>query len=282
MSNSQDLVSVVIPTRNSAALLNRCLACIRAQTHKKIEIIIVDGNSTDNAEEIAKKYKCKFFIYIPKVPKGLFDAPYKINYGVKKSTGKYIYWVDADMELTKNVIKNAISECEKGADAVIIPEESFGKGIWARAKQLERRCYWGDDLIESPRFIKRRVWDAVGGFDESLGAGGNDWDLYLKIKEHGYKTSRIKNLVMHNEGDLKLSKLVKKRFMYGREAMKYIHKRPKASFVSFFPFRKAFLKNWKLFLSRPVDTVAFIVMRTVEYGAGFSGLIYGRITKLQK
>jgi arabinofuranan 3-O-arabinosyltransferase len=273
------IVSIVIPTRNSAILLEKCLSQIRLQSYPKIETIIVDGGSTDNAEEIVKKYKCKFIRYDPKLKKGLFDAPHKINYGVSKATGEYIYWVDADMELTKNVVKDAVLMCEKGAGAVIVPEESFGTGIWARAKQLERRCYWGDDTVESPRFLKASIWKAIGGFDLSLGGGGNDWDLHLKIKEHGDKVVRIKSLVMHNEGNLKLIKLMRKRIMYGREALSYISKRPKASFINYFPFRKAFFKNWRLFVPRPIDTLAFIVMRFSEYAAGFLGIIYAKVTK---
>jgi glycosyltransferase involved in cell wall biosynthesis len=268
------IVSIVIPTKNSAVWLNKCLSHIRTQSYSKMEIIIVDGGSIDNAKELASKYKCHFYEYNPNLKKGLFDAPHKINYGVEKAIGEYIYWVDADMELTKKVVEDAVTLSKKGFDAVIIREESFGKGIWARAKQLERRCYWGDDTVESPRFLNAQVWKAIGGFDLSLGGGGNDWDLYQKLLEKGYKVGRTKSLVMHNEGDLKLSKLLKKRFMYGREALSYISKRPKAGFASFFPFRKAFFRNWRLFVPRPIDTLAFIVMRLSEYAAGFFGILY--------
>ncbi len=78
---------------------------------------------------------------------------------------------------------------------------------------------------------------------------------------------------MHNEGDLTLVKLFRKRFMYGREVVKYIEKRPKASFTSFFPIRKAYIRNWRRFLREPVITVAFIVMRFTEYSAGFFGIV---------
>jgi len=272
----QELISVVIPTRNAAVLLEVCLNKLRSQPYKNLEIIIVDGNSTDNAKEIALKYKAKFFNYVPRIKKGLFDAPHKINYGANKAKGKYIYWLDTDMEMTKNVLSECVDLANKGADAVIIKEESFGKGIWANAKQLERRCYWGDDTVESPRFYKKSTWKAVGGFDLSLGAGGNDWDLYQKTLEMGYKVLRTKNYILHNEGDLKLMKLIKKRFMYGREALKYVSKRPKQGLVSFFPFRKSFFTHWRMFMGRPIDTFAFIFMRLSEYTAGFLGIIFAR------
>jgi dTDP-4-dehydrorhamnose reductase len=268
------LVSIVIPTRNSAIIVENCLKSIKTQAYRNVEIIIADGKSTDNVREIAKKYSCKFYHYSPKLKEVFFDAPHKINFGVSKAKGHFIYWLDADMELTKNLIIDAVNACEnEGAGAVIIPEDSFGEGIWAKAKQLERRCYWGDDTVESPRFFIKQVWDEVGGFDLNLGAGANDWDLHLKVKEHGYKVLRTKSIVKHNEGNLTLAKLFRKRFMYGREVVKYIEKRPKASFSSFFPVRRSYIKNWRMFAKHPFITTAFVIMRTTEYSAGFWGII---------
>lgn len=268
------LVSIIIPTLNSSAMLTNCLRSIKNQTYKNIETIIVDSKSTDTTLDIARKFNAIIYKYVPKVQRGKFDAPHKRNFGVKKAKGEYVYYLDADMELTKHVINDAVSLCEKGFDAVIIPEDSFGKGVWAKAKNLERRCYWGDDSIEAPRFFKRSVWESVGGLDESLGGGGDDWDLYQKVLEKGYKVNRIRSIVMHNEGELELGKLFKKRFMYGRDSVRYISKRPRKGIGSYFPIRRAYIKNWKLFIKRPGDTVAFILMRTVEYAGGFSGMIY--------
>jgi glycosyltransferase involved in cell wall biosynthesis len=268
------LVSIVIPTRNSASIVENCLKSIKKQSYKNVEIIIADGRSTDNIRDVAKKYKCRFYHYAPHLNEVFFDAPHKINFGVSKARGYFIYWLDADMEVTKNLISEAVINCEKkGAGAVIIPEDSFGIGLWAKAKKLERRCYWGDDTVESPRFFIKKVWDEIGGFDLKLGAGANDWDLHLKVKEHGYKVLRTKSIVKHNEGKLTLNKLFKKRFMYGREVVKYIEKRPKASFVSFFPIRPAYVKNWKRFVKEPFVSGAFVIMRVTEYVAGFLGII---------
>lgn len=273
----QLLVSIIIPTRNSATLLENCLKSIKKQTYKNIETIVVDSYSQDKTSAIAKSYHAKIYNYVPKVPLGTFEAPHKRNYGVKKSHGEYVYYIDVDMELTQDVIKEAVELCRLGYDAVILREDSFGIGPWAKAKNLERRCYWGEDSVEAPRFFKKRVWEKLGGLDESLGGGGDDWDLYQKLIKEGYKVARTKGLVLHNEGNLKLGKLFKKRFMYGRDSMKYIFKRPKEGIASYFPIRKAYLKHWKLFANRPLDTILFIIMRSTEYLAGFSGVFYSLV-----
>lgn len=274
MTLKKPLVSVIIPAKNSGFFLENCLKSIKKQSYSKIETIIIDSKSTDNTSDLAKKYKAKLFNYFPKVLPGTFDAPYRRNYGAKKAKGKYVFYIDADMELTRNVISEAVRLCEKkNADAVIVAEDSFGEGVWARAKNLERMCYWGDDTIEAPRFVRKETWDDLGGLDELLGGGGDDWDLYQKLLNKGYKVSRTKSKIMHNEGRLKIVKLIRKRYMYGRDSLKYIKKRPGAATLSYFPIRKSYLKNWKLFLSRPMDTFFFVIMRASEYLAASVGIV---------
>lgn len=255
-------------------MLATCLRTIANQMYPEVEIIIVDSGSTDTTNILSKRYHARFLTYHPNVPKGTFDAPNKRNYGVKQAKGSYVYIVDADMELPPGLIAEAVTLCEHGANAVIIPEDSFGIGPWARAKNLERRCYWGDDSVEAPRFFNKKVWNTLGGLDESLGGGGDDWDMHEKLKNHGYSVGRTTSVVRHNEGNLSLTVLMRKRFMYGRDAIRYIRKRPVASTVSYFPIRMAFIRHWYLFLTRPADTVCFAIMRSLEYAAGLTGVVY--------
>ena len=274
------IVSIIIPCKNSALFLENCLKSIKNQTFQKTETIIVDSGSKDETYSLAAKYDSRLFNYYPKVEKGMFDAPHKRNFGVKRSKGKYVFYVDADMELSKNVVKDAVNLLEKGFDAVIVPENSFGEGPWAKAKNLERLCYWGDDTVEAPRFVRKSVWKKMGGLDEFIGGGGDDWDLYQKLIRNGYKTGRIHSVIMHNEGKLSLRKLIKKRYMYGKDSLKYIKKRPGAASLSYFPLRRSYLKNWKLFVSSPADSFYFIIMRTAEYSAAAVGIMKSLI--LQK
>ncbi len=274
-----NLVSIIIPTRNSAETLENTLKSIKNQTYKNIEVIIVDGKSSDKTSEIAKKYKSKVFTFVPKVKPGTFDATMKRNYGVVKSKGKYVYYLDSDMELEKNLIKEAVSLCEGKYDGVILPEESFGIGIWAKAKNLERRCYWGDDGIEAPRFFKKKIWLLVGGLDEKLASGRDDGDLYYKLLDKGYRVGRTKSIVRHNEGNLTITKLFKKKYIYGKDVLKYVKKRPRVGVYSYFPIRVSYFKNWRLFVSRPFDAFVFVIMKAVESFGGVVGIIHSLIIK---
>ncbi len=272
----RNLVSIIIPTKNSSHQLPRCLYLIQRQNYHPIEIIIIDSNSDDREKtaSLVKKYHGVFYTYAPKVKEGLFDATRKRNFAAKRAGGEYIYHFDTDMEITPHVVREAVALCKNGYDAIIIPEDSFGEGIWASAKNLERRFFWGDDTVESPRFFKKTAWNAVGGYDEEIAGGGDDRDIYHTLKEKGYKVTRTKNIILHNEGTLHLTYLMKKQFMYKREAIKFIRKRPLMSIISYFPIRKSHITKWRMFAARPKDTLCLVIMKACESMAGLCGILY--------
>jgi glycosyltransferase involved in cell wall biosynthesis len=88
-------VSIVVPVYNSAEFLPVCLDSIINQTYKNIEIICVNDGSKDNSLEILNQYKQKDkrVIIINQSNSGVSSAR---NSGLKKSSGKYVQFVDSD------------------------------------------------------------------------------------------------------------------------------------------------------------------------------------------
>jgi glycosyltransferase involved in cell wall biosynthesis len=275
------IVSIIIPTKNSVRFLQNLLESIEQQTFASIETIVVDGHSTDGTVEMAELHGARVVAYDSGVASGKFDAPHRRNFGAKASLGKYVYYVDADMELHCDTVAEAVELCEAGAAAVIVAEHSFGSGPWARAKALERLTYRGDDSIEAPRFLSRSVWDELGGLDENLGGGGDDWDLHEALKQAGHRVARTQSTVMHNEGELHLISLLRKRYMYGQDSWKYIRKRPRAAVRSYFPLRAAYFRHWRELARDPVAALLVVVMRFGEYGAGGAGVLVSLVRERQ-
>lgn len=274
------LVSVIIPGRNSGKHLENCFKYLKAQTYPNLEIIVADSNSQDNTEEICRNYQVKLIQFDNSFLKGRFDATYKRNSGAKEARGEFIYYLDADFELTKDVIKEAVESCTKeGYDAVIVKENVVGKGFWTYCKAMEQECYWGDDNVEAPRFFRKTVWQRLNGLDSTLGAGCDDWDLYQRLLESGYKAKRINAPLVHNEGKITITGSAKKAFMYGKDVSKFVKKSPKKGFIYFFPIRPAYIRNWKLFLMHPGLGGGIIIMRLVEYIFGAFGVIANKFLK---
>ena len=99
-----DLISIIIPVYNVEKYLDRCLESVVSQTYTNLEIIIVDDGSTDSSsllcDDLAKKDKrIKVF---HKENGGLSDAR---NYGVSKSRGDYIFFVDSDDCISNKAIE---------------------------------------------------------------------------------------------------------------------------------------------------------------------------------
>ncbi|RJP26260.1 MAG: glycosyltransferase [Candidatus Omnitrophota bacterium] len=89
-------VSIVIPTYNRAALLERTLESALQQTYYKTEIIIVDDGSTDNTKEVVISLQDPRVVYV-RNPVNV-GAPESRNIGIDRSSGKYVAFLDSDDE----------------------------------------------------------------------------------------------------------------------------------------------------------------------------------------
>jgi glycosyltransferase involved in cell wall biosynthesis len=284
MTEFKPLVSIVVPTRNSEAMIGNCLKSVRLQDYPNIELIVVDGFSSDKTVVIAREYTEHVYIYGPDQSKEkVFGGPYQRNYGASKAKGEFVYYMDSDMELPPSLITSCVQACiQKKLDALNIYEESFGVGFWAKCKWLERACYVGEPLIAGPRFIRKTVWDALGGLDAKLG-GGDDWDFHDRLIAGGYKIGTVPELVRHNEGHLKLRPLFRKRYVYGKTVRQYFkkHKDFGRNFSKFTLFRSCFFKNWRLFVTHPILTAGVVFMRGGEYVSALLGIIKSLVAPSQ-
>lgn len=112
-------ISVIIPAYNTEKYIERCIKSILAQTYKNIEIIIIDDGSTDNTNNICRKYKENHdnFIFIRKNNEGAAEAR---NDGLKIATGDYITFVDSDDWVEKTYIEKVVGIIEKSKCEILI------------------------------------------------------------------------------------------------------------------------------------------------------------------
>lgn len=265
---NQPLVSIIMATRNREHMLRNCLESIRKQTYENIEIILVDGNSIDNTKSVALEYTDKFFVFDKQGDHRCAQR----NLGIEKASGEYVLLLDDDMELSPDVVKACIETITGNPKikAIKIPEESFGKGFWAQCKKLEKSFYVGVDWIEAARFFEKKVFEEVGGYDETL-TSGEDWDLSEKI-EAKYTVSRVKEFIRHNEGEINLFSTLKKKNHYSSKFKKYTDKKPGRNpyWIVIRRFLLFFSHPIKLF-KNPVLGIGMIFMKTCEYLFGALG-----------
>ncbi|MFI1745812.1 glycosyltransferase family 2 protein [Thalassobellus sediminis] len=99
-----DLISIIIPTYNRAHLINETLDSILMQTYKNWECIIVDDGSSDNSDDVIKRYikKDSRFISFKRPNNKLKGANACRNIGLEKANGNYIVFFDSDDLMTPN------------------------------------------------------------------------------------------------------------------------------------------------------------------------------------
>jgi len=269
------LVSVIITTKNEEDVIKRLLESIKNQSYKRIETILVDNNSTDETKNIAKRYSVSMFNYGP-------ERSAQRNYGIKKAKGKLVMILDADMKLSKDVIKECVDEIDKDQSlaAIVIPEKSIGVLFWEKVKSFERSFYnlEGDIYTDAARFFRKKLIEEVGGYDETI-TGPEDWDLPETVEKRGYKISRIRSLIYHYERIPSIYKLIKKKFYYGLKSHRYLSKQ-KISIVSpktIYLLRPVFYKNWKRLISHPILSTSMFILLFLELFAGGLGYSIGRI-----
>ena len=103
-----ELISVIIPSYNSGKFLGEAIESVVNQTYKNIEIIVINDGSTDNTEEIAKKWqkrdeRVRYLKH--KENKGPSAAR---NTGIKNSRGEYIAFLDDDDEWLPEKLERVI------------------------------------------------------------------------------------------------------------------------------------------------------------------------------
>ncbi len=254
-------VSAVIPTKNSSEFIDRVLVNIMNQHYADIEIIVVDNFSSDTTAKQAE----------PFVDKILFKGPERTaqaNWGIKHSTGELIYLTGSDMCRDYNFIKDCVKKIEEGYDAVYmsVKTDRDVKHFWGKVKALERECYIGT-YVESARFFKKSVWEALNGFNENM--IGMEEDFQHRLDYADYYTGRIEGREYHLHEDDSLVKIFKKAFYYGKWFKPYLKKHKERGWKQLNPIRP----NLSRFLKHPKLLVGFIIYKFVQYGGGLCGLL---------
>jgi glycosyltransferase involved in cell wall biosynthesis len=248
--NETPLVSIVIPTFNSERTLARCLESIKNQTYRNVEIFVVDGGSKDRSIHISKKFGANVT-----VRSGLSMAA-STNLGAQISNGSYIYRVDSDVVLDPNLVEEAVLKCEKegydGACIFWLPDESIS--FWAKVRKIEKENYIKDPTfiggrsyhknILGARFLKREVFERVGGFNEDVPIAGEDYAFYEKLAKTDFRFAVISSMEKHIGEPRTLREIYQKNFRYGYTFLFYLKEQKiKKSVEEFSPLRRSYFRK---------------------------------------
>lgn len=265
-------ISIIIPTKNAASNLRRLLISIlKAKTPPK-EIIVVDNHSADGTRRIARRIwkQREQENFVPDLPKLTIltkgpERSVQKNWGAKKAKGTHLLFLDADMEVSQGLITELQQFSTRDARAAIIPEDSIGQDFWGKAVALERNCYQGKPLVEAPRFLKKKTFLDIGGYDVNLIAG-EDWDLAKRLEDKGAHFYRTKRTLLHHEAT-GFTPSLQRKWYYTQRIEKYAQKHPRrfARQSSFWGRLLIFWHARQKLARHPAQTSAFLFIKTIIF-----------------
>ena len=188
-------ISIVTPSLNQGAFIERTIKSVLEQGYPKLEYVIQDGGSTDNSVHIIQQYAAKLHHWETVKDKGQANA---INMAFSHTSGEIMAYLNADDMFVPGVFSQVVSYFDKHPDVdvvygnrIIIDENDKEIGRWVLPPHDDHVLAWADYIPQETMFWRASIWERGGGaFDESFHFA-MDWDLILRFKAVGAKFLRL-------------------------------------------------------------------------------------------
>ena len=187
MKSLNPKISVIVPLYNQGQYLEECLVSIsKSDTPPEYEVVVVDDASTDNSLDVATKLQKKFGFRLVNNPNNI-GLPATRNVGIENSRGEYILPLDADDKVSSKALWK-MYECidDELGDFIYCDAIAFGeeKGTIEYPNFLIDYFKRGN-FIPSFSLFRKSDWEDVGGYDEKMREGYEDWEFYLRLALNG-------------------------------------------------------------------------------------------------
>jgi glycosyltransferase involved in cell wall biosynthesis len=210
------LVSVVIPVYNGERYVRECMDNVFRQTHRPLEVIVVDDGSTDGTGEILNRYPLPIRV----VRTEHRNLPSARNRGIESASGEFIAFLDVDdLWLAEKIEKQVVVFQRRPEIGLACTDvEKFPASGRRRSKE---RLQLGRKLNRSEAFpllirrnfitpssvmIRRSVSASFGAFDESLNSC-EDWEYWLRLAARGVRMAFLDEpLVLYRAHEANMSR----------------------------------------------------------------------------
>lgn len=183
-------VSIITAVYNARETVGDAIESILAQSYPNIELVVIDGASTDGTMEVLERYREKLGVLVSEKDRGIYDA---LNKGVARASGDVIGFLHADdMFASSEAVKriaHAFSDPSVDAtygDLVYVNKLNSDKVIryWRAGEYTHSRLKAGWMPPHPTFYVRRSVYERMGGFDASLRVAA-DYDCMLRFLWQG-------------------------------------------------------------------------------------------------
>jgi glycosyltransferase involved in cell wall biosynthesis len=189
-------VSVVVTCFDLGAYLDEAVSSVLAQTCQDLEIVVVDDGSTDpETVALLDAYVRPRTKVIRTANRGL---PAARNLGASHTTGRYLCMLDADDRLEPSYVARSVETLEADPDLAFVSHwvRTFGAAdVEWRPERCDLDALLEHNTVNGAAMVRRTAFDAVGGFDESMRKGLEDWDFWLRLVEAGQRGTILRDVL---------------------------------------------------------------------------------------
>ncbi|MCB4799699.1 glycosyltransferase family 2 protein [Neotamlana laminarinivorans] len=197
------LVSIIVPCYNHAIFLGEALQSVLNQTYTNWECIIVNDGSPDNTAQIAEQWLTKDnrFKYLEKENGGLSSAR---NAGVKKCKGEFILPLDADDLIHENFLTTLVPVLENNQNLAVA--SCYSKFFFGsrnniihelKPKGANYHALLYENILIATSLYRKQCWEAVGGYDETMKKGFEDWEFWIAITKTGWEFKIVEEFLFY-------------------------------------------------------------------------------------
>lgn len=184
-------VSVIIPCYNSHQYLNEAIVSVQQQTYNDVEIIVVNDGSTKKETITVLEGLPAQVTLLNKPNGGLASAR---NFGIAHSTGAIIVTLDSDDKFEKTFIKSALAVMQSNSAVGIVSSyvQEFGtsSNLW-RTTAVDDASFLTENRVVACCAFRKQCWEEVGGYDEAMRSGCEDWEFWIRVTQKGWKVHVI-------------------------------------------------------------------------------------------
>jgi glycosyltransferase involved in cell wall biosynthesis len=160
VNNFKPKITIIIATYNSEKTLEQTLASVAGQIYSNIELIVIDGGSTDLTVDIIRKYENIISYWETEPDEGVYDA---FNKGVKHATGEYVQFLGSDdclCEATtiEYVVANLSDEIDVlSATVWLVDEKTNLQYLLNNSHAVDKKSFDGRMIPHPGMFVKREL-----------------------------------------------------------------------------------------------------------------------------
>lgn len=245
-------ISVITATYNRASTIVRALQSIKNQTYSNVQLVIIDGASTDDTLELIQPVLSSFDIICSEKDHGIYDG---LNKGINISDGEVIAFLHSDdIYFDKNTLSTVMNIFEDNdidivyGDASFFDEKNLEKvtRIYRSDELSLKNLAWGKMPAHPATFIRRRVYEKIGIFKIDYHIA-SDYEFFCRlVTNYKFKAKYLPKVLVRMQSGGVSTGGIKSFFLLNREVFRAI--RSNGIYTNIFMLlSKYFSKIWQFF-----------------------------------